>query len=255
MVTNVTVNGQNGSNWLATLPDGVTLSQDGVTTGPYFLDTAHPVLNINLKYDLAALFDPDLAHGITSISFADLDGGGQSDDVGNGLRGSVNLNIINDLGVPLGTATGTPFFIYLADGQSDAETNPTGHPLYAHFHGVGTTYGSLTATPGTFSGSGTPGAPSTIDLTGVIAANTTSAIGPITVHERDQASSDDSFSLNFFPTADTISAADFPVLQAQWDALHAPPVVTPPKEVHGHGNGYGHYQEHHDANPCGWQTT
>jgi hypothetical protein len=124
MVSNVTIDGQNGSNWQVTLPDGVTLSQAGVTTGPYFLDNAHPALDINYKYDLAVVFDPQLEHGITSISFADLDGGGQSDDVGNGLRGLINLNITNDLGVPLGTTTGTPFFIYLADGQSDSEVNP-----------------------------------------------------------------------------------------------------------------------------------
>jgi len=228
-----------------------------VTTGPYFLDNAHPALDINYKYDLAAVFDPQLEHGITSISFADLDGGGQSDDVGNGLRGSINLNITNDLGVPLGTTTGTPFFIYLADGQSDSEVNPP-HPLYAHFHGVGTSYGSLSATSGTFSGSGTSGAPDTINLRGIIAANTTAAIGPITMHERDQAGSDDSFSLNFFPTADTISAADFPVLQAQWDALHPPPGATPPENPppmsHGHGYGQDH-QTHHDACHGGWQTT
>jgi Ca2+-binding RTX toxin-like protein len=226
MVTTAIINGQNGSNWLATLPDGVTLSQQGVTNGPYFLEPGRPVLNINYEYDLAAVFDPALTHGITSIQFSDLDGGGQNDDSGNGLRGSIAINFINELGVPLGTATGTPFFIYLADAQSDAENNPV-HPLYAHFHGVQTTYGGLTATPGTFSGSGTPGAPSTIDLTGVIAADTTASIGIATLHERDQANSDDSFSLNFFPTAETISPTDFANLQAQWDALTNPPVAPP----------------------------
>jgi hypothetical protein len=219
------VNGQGGSNWLATLPDGVTFSQSGVTTGPYFLDNAHPVLNINYKYDLAAVFDPTLPHGITSIQFADLAGSGESNDTGNGLRGQISINFVNNLGVPLGKSTGTPFFIYLGDLQSDAENNPV-HPLYAHFHGVGTTYGGLTATPGTFSGLGTPGAPSTINLTGIIPTGTTASIGPVVLHERDQASLDDSFSLNFFPTADTLSPTDRATLQAQWDAAHPPAHIT-----------------------------
>ncbi|WP_336490015.1 immunoglobulin-like domain-containing protein [Methylobacterium nigriterrae] len=226
MVTTATINGQNGSNWQVTLPDGVTLSQSGVTTGPYFLDAAHPVLTFNYKYDLSAVFGPTLAHGIASIEFKDLVGGGENNDQGNGLRGQIAINIVNDLGVPLGTSTGEPFLIYLGDLQSDSENTPNiSHPLYAHFHGVGTSYGSLKASSGTFSGAGTPGAPDKIDLTGIVAAGTTASIGPFTLHERDQANSDDSFSLNFFPTIDTISPGDFAKLQAQWDALH-PPVYS-----------------------------
>ncbi|WP_336486667.1 hypothetical protein [Methylobacterium nigriterrae] len=226
MAATVTLNGVNGSNWEVKLPDGVSFSQAGVTTGPYSLNGTNPVLNINYKYDLAAVFDPTVTHGITSIEFKDLVGGGENNDQPNGLRGPISINFVNDLGVPIGTSTGTPFFVYLGDLQPDSENTPmVVHPLYAHFHGVLTTYGSLTATPGTFSGAGTPGAPSTINLTGIIAAGTTANIGPFTLHERDQANIDDSFSLNFFPTKDTISPSDFAKLQAQWDALH-PPVYS-----------------------------
>ena len=186
---------------------------------------AHPPLDIDFTYDLAALFDPQVAHGIISLDFADLDGGGQNDTPGNGLRGQINLHIANDLGVPLGTPASSPLFVFLGDFQSDAEVNTSGHPLYAHFHGVGSTYGGLSAEAGTFSGSGTSGAPGTITLTGVVGAGTTATIGPVVMHERDQAGVDDSFALAFFRTDGAISPTDFADLQAQWDALH--PLASP----------------------------
>lgn len=226
MTTEVTIIGQGGGEWETTLPDGVTLTQTGVAAGgPFFLDNTagRAPLNINVRYDLDALFAPDLFHGIISLDFTDVDGPGQSNDVSNGLRGQVNLNLINDLDLSLGRAGGDTLFVFLSNNQSDQLNDPSGHPVYAHFHGVGTSYGALTteARSLTSLSPGTPGAPSSIEIGGVFAAHSTATIGPIVLHERDQDGIDDSFLMNFFPTTDFFGG-NFDALKAQWEAGQTP---------------------------------
>lgn len=224
-----TILGQSGSNWAVVLPDGVSLSQDGVTNDQFRLDNSGgPPLNINVKYDLQGVVDPETYGGQLALQFFDLDGGGESDDMGNGLRGSIRINITNDTDVPLGAVgADETLYVILTDNQSD-QLNQPAHPLYVHFHGVPATGGTLTAEGrALFSDTpGTAGAPSTIQLGGVIAPHTTQTLSIAVLHERDQQGIDDSFIMNFFRSTDFITSADFATLQAQKEALDNPPSGT-----------------------------
>jgi hypothetical protein len=232
-----TIHGQAGSDWAVVLPEGVTLSQQGVTNDEFRLDASGgPALNFNVVYDLEGLVDPDSYHGLLSLQVFDLDGGGENDNEGNGLRGSIVINLTNDTDVPLGFAgADETLYVILDDDQSDQLNQPT-HPVYVHFHGVPATSGvggTLTVEGRALASDtpGTAGAPSTLKIGGVIAPHSTQSIAIAVLHERDQQGIDDSFVMTFFPSTDFISAADYATLEAQWAAMNAPPPVTPTGEV------------------------
>lgn len=126
------------------------------------------------------------------------------------------------IGGPLPEAFGV-VFVGNNDLRSDTEANPSGHPLYAHFHGVPTTADGLTIDAAALFGDpGTPGAPDTLSFSGAIPAGGTASIPIATWHERDVAGQDDSFFLTWYPTENITSSSDFAALQAKWDAEHNP---------------------------------
>jgi hypothetical protein len=263
-----TISGQNGSNWLVNLPDQIQFSQANHTpNGPYFLDlnaTGHGPLTIDVHIDLESLFGSEF-HGILSGTFNDLDGSGQGTntaaDAGNGLRGSIVLNLHNDLGVPIGGPLAEEFglvFLGNNDLRPDTENNPAGHPLYAHFHGVPTSADGVTIDAGSVVGStGTPGAPDALHFEGHIPVDGTLSVAIATLHERDVAGQDDSFFMTWFPTRNITSEADFATLQARWDAQQNPtpgtstPGTTTPDDTDttpvddGH-DGHKHHDCSHD---------
>lgn len=237
-----TIFGVGDSKWAAILDEGASLSQEGVGIADPFrvnadLPTNKP-LTITATYDLDAIVNPQLSHLIIGINFLDLDSPGENDSFTSGIRGPVNIVIRNDTDVPLGKVNGDTMIVFLADNQSDAvnylaaptpANQQTIHALYAHFHGLPNAVGAVDIEGRSLTGGeGTPGAPSTIGIHGVIAPHSSLTIPVGTLHERDQQGIDDSFVMVFYPTTDFITAADFATLKAQYDALHPPPVVTPP---------------------------
>jgi len=206
-----TINGQNGSNWQLTLPDQITLTQSGIAPGgPFFLDAAHPTLTFSVHYDAATAISLGTTNSPLTMVFQDIVGEGEDANPANGFLGPVDLVIYNELGVPIGVPGGNTFQLFLDDAspaKNDAINDPSGHPIYTHFHTPTAGYGNFVATPGTFSGAGTPGAFSKIDLAGQQPASGAD-LGSITLHARDLPNSDDSFSWNIQPGAQFLTDAD-----------------------------------------------
>lgn len=229
-----TVQGTAG-NWTFTMPDQITLSQSG--TSDLALDGGANPLIIDVRLNADLLFGGSGYHGIISIEMDDLPGGDSTPDVGNGLRGPIQIRLHNELGFPINNPPGAnnTMAVFLA-GKSDVFANPAVppddpfHTLYTHFHGVDAAdFPGLTLSRqvGPFVGAN-PGdpdnSPNWLGLDGTIAPGT-QTWGPFTFHRRDTDQEDDA-SLNIIFFDGALDPAAVAKLREQWDFVNNPPTLS-----------------------------
>lgn len=222
-------------NWTFTMPDQVTLSQGGATTGLALNGGTEPlVIDVRLNADL--LFGSSEYHGIISIKMDDMPGGESAADIVNGLRGPIQIVLHNELGFAISNPPGdnNTMAIYLA-GNSDlfpASPAPADafHTLYTHFHGVEPTDFpglALSKQVGPFVGAfpgDRDGAPNWLGLDGAVAPGT-HTWGPFTFHRRDTDADDDA-TLNIIFFNGALDPAAVAALKAQWEFERNPPALS-----------------------------
>ncbi len=222
------ITGIDSGLWVAVPDEDITVNQMGPTPGsPLILNAdTNPNLrlNINITYDIESVLDP----GGGTVRFYDLDSVGEdNNNVVNGLRGPININIKNDTSVPIGLPTGLDVLSVTLRDVENGINDVNFHPVFAHYHNVPATAGTITATgqatPGQFGSVNgaplNPNAPSQIDIGGTIPAGATATLA-VTLHARDQADVNDSFTMTFDRGANFISAADRTKLEAEWAAMN-----------------------------------
>jgi len=154
--------------WVFTLPDQVTLSQNG--SPPLLMSGQAAPLEIHVTFDANALFSSPF--GLT-ISVPDVGEPTNSSDVTNGLRGPIQFVFDNQLGLPLAAGPGGTLRIAVRGASDVVDADPADqfHTRYAHFHQVDAQdFPSLVEThtgpdPATAASS-----PNTIELSGTIGA-------------------------------------------------------------------------------------
>jgi hypothetical protein len=258
MPTNVKIQGQEPTPWDVTLPDHITFSQDGKEFKPgavFSLDGKSPTLNINIHYKPDVLFGGK-AHGILSFDVKDPDTYVPPDatahyvnNVSNGLRGNIQINFFNELGVtlrdppgPVSSSGGTVVIFQsgTTDNTAQAKPPPPGdsvHTKYAHFHhgdfpgfDVGSYVGPIIGATGydpttKLGGQGHKGAPNWLHFAGEIPVGGKTSWGMIW-HQRDHTDKPDNLTFAVMLTRDAISKEDMAKLKADWDAKNKP---TDPK--------------------------
>lgn len=126
-----TVQGSSG-NWTFQLPDSVTLTQNGSTTGLRLDGSANlPTLVFNVSYDRTSWNSP---HHALDIKVSGPPSNAVTATDFNGLRGPMTIVFHNDLGVPIQEATGASgSFSIMLTGSGDRPSADF-HPSYAHVH-------------------------------------------------------------------------------------------------------------------------
>ncbi len=238
----VTVKGVD-HDWKLTLPNQVTLSQEGSAASGYRLDglTTTPPLVFNIDYDLDLRYGG--YHGVVTIKVTDLQPNNNIDETvtTNGLRGPVQFNFTNDLGVPLQTIPGTgvqgsTMALYLGGTTDNFDTSGTAsfHTLYTHFHPTGANQNLNYAFPGAeittalnvnnTTAQQSVTSPNWIYIDDAIAAGQTVTWGPMTFHQRDTDALDNG-SINIMTFNGALTPADAAKARAEYEKSIAPPVT------------------------------
>jgi hypothetical protein len=221
----INVKGVEG-DWQLVLPDYVTLRQGAGNQPIHFDGSADPiVMDVHYTPDMLLA---SVAHGIVSIDAIDLPGAVNDANAANGLRGTLQVNFWNQLGAPMNPLQqGSTMIEYVGAAGDRFADDPSGHPLYAHFHGVevadypGLLVNITTETAGFQPAVGTPGAPNHINIAGTIPTDVKTAFGPITIHQRDTNAGTENFFFSFFPTDTGVPASTIAAAQARFAAAPA----------------------------------
>jgi hypothetical protein len=229
--------------WTVTLPDAIHLAQGGRTdadpTMVFALDNKNPLpLTISVTLTPEVLFGSE--HGFLTIQIDEPDDQEFLGTTafyqmeGNGLRGQIEIEFHNELGVPLHKpafgSDGATLAIFVAGNTDNTASTTTFHTPYAHFHTTGVNPNGTAATiqdhfsgvdvrgqvgPLAIGGGGNPSqAPDWLIISGDIAVDAVHTWGPLLLHQRDLSPAADDFTLNFALLDGALTDADRKTVEA-----------------------------------------